>query len=307
MSLLDGKVAVVTGAGRGLGRCHALELARQGANVVVNDLGTEISGEGQDRQPAQEVVDEIEDFGGEARAHYGDVTDEEDVDEMVRVALDEFGDLDILVNNAGILRDGMSFNLSTDDWDSVIHVHLRGHFLPARRAARYWRSQYKETDQPQNGSIVLTSSRSGLFGYLGQLNYAAAKSGIASMAVVLARELQKYGVRTNAIVPIARTRLTESTPGIETDPDMDFDYMAPENVSPLVAYLGSDASREVSGQVLLAGGEVVQWMEGWTPRGEIRAGNQTWDPQELAEEADRLFGDAETGPPGVPDLDLYTE
>jgi len=307
MAMLDGKVAIVTGAGRGLGRCHAHELAEQGARVVVNDLGTAVSGEGTDRQPAQKVVDEITEDGGEAVAHYGDVTSESDVDQMIATALEEFGGLDILVNNAGIIRDSMSFNMSNEDWDSVINVHLRGHFLPARRAAQYWRQQYKETDTPQDGSIILTSSRSGLFGYLGQLNYAAAKSGIASMAVVLSRELSKYGVRSNAIVPIARTRITQSTPGLETEPETNFDYMAPENVSPAVAFLASDQAKDVNGQVLLAGGEVIQWMQGWTPRGEIRSGNETWNPEDIADSFDELFMGNDTGTPEVPDLDLYSE
>lgn len=307
MAMLEGKIAIVTGAGRGLGRCHALELANQGAQVVVNDLGTGLSGEGSDRQPAQKVVDEIQEQDGEAVPHYGDVTSETDVDEMITTALDEFGGLDILVNNAGIIRDSMSFNMSNEDWDSVIDVHLRGHFLPSRRAAQYWRKKYKETDTAQNGSIILTSSRSGLFGYLGQLNYAAAKSGIASMAVVLSRELAKYGVRSNAVVPIARTRITESTPGMETEPETDFDYMAPDNVSPVVAFLSSDQAEGVSGQVLLAGGEVIQWMQGWSPKSEIRSGNKTWDPSDIADAFDKLFIDDNTGPPEVPELDLYSE
>lgn len=306
MALLDGKVALVTGAGRGLGRCHAELLAEKGARVVVNDLGAAPTGEGSDQRPAQQVVEAIEEAGGEAVANYGDVTSAEDAQGMIQQAVDEFGGLDILVNNAGNLRDRMSFNMEPDEWDAVIAVHLRGHYLAAHFAGAYWRQQSKETDEPQQASIIQTSSRSGLYGNVGQLNYGAAKAGIAGMTLILSKELSRYGVRCNAIAPIARTRLTKATPGLDTEGEEDFDFMAPENVSPLVAYLASDLAEDVSGQVFIIGGEVVQWMEGWSPRNEIRSGNERWTVEALDEAAEDLFRSKPTGPPERPELDLHS-
>src|SRR5437667_10089256 len=240
MGALDGKVAIVTGAGRGIGRGEALLLASEGAKVVVNDLGGAREGEGADKTPAQEVADEIVAGGGEAVANYDDVASWPGAEGLIGQAIDAFGKLDILVNNAGILRDGMSFNLSEEDWDSVIRVHLKGHFAPSRFAAVYWREQSK-AGEPVSGRIINTSSESGLFGNAGQSNYAAAKAGIASMTIVLARELQRTGVRVNAICPVARTRLTESVAGDFMNPkEGEFDRFAPENVSAVVCWLASD-------------------------------------------------------------------
>src|SRR5438874_3384553 len=213
MGLFDGKVAIVTGAGRGIGREEALLLAREGAAVVVNDLGGSAEGSGSDATPAQQVVDEIVAAGGRASANYGSVASFSDAKELIDQAVDTFGGLDVLINNAGILRDKMSFNMDEAEWDAVIDVHLKGHFAPARFAAAYWRARSKESGDPVNAKIVNTASESGLYGNAGQANYAAAKAGIASLTIVLARELERIGVRVNAICPVARTRLTEGVAG----------------------------------------------------------------------------------------------
>src|SRR5712691_815980 len=214
MGTLDGKVAIVTGAGRGIGRGEARLLAAEGAKVVVNDLGVPSEGEGADTTPAQEVVDEITADGGEAAANYDDVASWSGAEALIRQAISEFGHLDILVNNAGILRDAMSFNMTEEQWDSVIRVHLKGHFAPCRHAAVHWRERSK-AGEAVSGRIINTSSESGLFGNPGQANYAAAKAGIAAMTIVLARELQKYGVTVNAMAPRARTRLTDTVAGAD--------------------------------------------------------------------------------------------
>src|SRR5438128_7196784 len=213
MGSLDGKVAIVTGAGRGIGRCEALLLASEGAKVVVNDLGGDWAGEGKDDRPAQQVVDEIKAAGGEAVANYDDVGSWEGAQKLVQQAIDTFGELNILVNNAGILRDKMSFNMDESDWDAVINVHLKGHFVPSRFAGAYWRQKTKDTGDPVNAKVINTASESGLYGNAGQLNYAAAKAGIAAMTIVLARELERFGVRVNAIAPVALTRMTEDLMG----------------------------------------------------------------------------------------------
>src|SRR4051795_2999575 len=243
MSLFDGKVAIVTGAGRGIGRSHALLFASEGAAVVVNDLGGASDGEGNDNTPAQQVVDEITAKGGRAVANYDSVSSWKGAESMVQQAVDAFGGLDVLVNNAGILRDKMSFNMDESEWDSVIDVHLKGHFAPSRFAASHWRAQSKATGEPVNGKIVNTASESGLYGNAGQVNYAAAKAGIASMTIVMARELERIGVRVNAIAPVARTRLTEALAGDAMNAkEGEFDRFAPENVSAVVGWLASDLS-----------------------------------------------------------------
>src|SRR2546423_2585818 len=245
MGLLDGKVAVITGAGRGIGRSEALLLASEGASIVVNDVGAAVTGEGSEERPAQEVVNEIKAAGGTAAANYDDITTWDGGQRLIEQAIGELGGLDILVNNAGILRDRMSFNMDEADWDAVINVHLKGHFVPSRFAGAYWRQKSKESGEPQNAVIINTSSEAGLYGNAGQLNYAAAKAGIAAMTIVLARELERFGVRANAIAPRARTRLTETVAGggfMDKKEDDAFDKFAPENVAAVVAWLASDLS-----------------------------------------------------------------
>jgi NAD(P)-dependent dehydrogenase (short-subunit alcohol dehydrogenase family) len=299
MGLLDGKVAIVTGAGRGIGRAEALLLASEGAKVVVNDVGGAMSGEGRDQTPAQQVVDEITAAGGGAEANYDSVTDFEGAARMVDQAVDTFGRLDILVNNAGILRDKMSFNMDEADWDAVIAVHLKGHFCPSRHAAAHWRARFKETSEPVNAKIINTASESGLYGNAGQLNYAAAKAGIAAMTIVLARELERLGVRVNAIAPVARTRLTEATPGAGEFMQAkagEFDRFAPENVAAVVGWLASDLSDGVSGQVVKVQGGLAQIVQGWRPVTEITA-DKPWTIETVAEGREELFAKRE---PGVP-------
>src|SRR5215203_3683586 len=241
MGALDGRVAIITGAGRGIGREHALLFASEGAKVVVNDLGGAIDGSGDDRTPAQQVVDEIKGMGGEAVANADNVADWEGGQRLVNAAIEAFGDLHVLVNNAGILRDRVLVNMTEEEWDAVIHVHLKGHFVPTRWAAAYWREKSKAGEQVK-ASVINTSSTSGLLGNPGQSNYGAAKSGIASFSVITAQELGRYGVRVNCIAPAARTRLTEATPGlgeVVAAPSEGFDVWDPANVSPLVAYLAT--------------------------------------------------------------------
>ena len=296
MGSLDGKVAIVTGAGRGIGRCEALLLASEGAKVVVNDLGGDWAGEGKDDRPAQQVVDEIKAAGGEAAANYDDVGSWEGAQKLVRQAIDTFGELNILVNNAGILRDKMSFNMDESDWDSVIKVHLKGHFAPTRFAGAYWREQSK-AGKPVTGRIINTSSEAGLFGNAGQANYAAAKAGIAAMTVVFARELQRYGVTANAIAPRARTRMTEGTFSVPTAGEGEFDVWAPDNVAPIVAWLATDAAGDVSGQVFVVFGGQVHVMAGWDAAGTLQKDNAGWSIEELAANKGKLFA---AHPSGVP-------
>jgi len=228
VGLFDGKVAIVTGAGRGIGRSHALLLASEGAAVVVNDLGGSSGGEGADATPAEQVVEEITAKGGRAVVNSDSVSSWTGAEALVQQAVETFGGLDVLINNAGILRDKMSFNMDEAEWDAVIDVHLKGHFAPSRFAASYWRAKAKETGAGVNAKIVNTASESGLYGNAGQANYAAAKAGIASMTIVMARELERSGVRVNAIAPVARTRLTETVAGDFMNPkEGEFDRFAP--------------------------------------------------------------------------------
>ncbi|HWW52793.1 MAG TPA: SDR family oxidoreductase [Acidimicrobiales bacterium] len=300
MGLLDGKVAIVTGAGRGIGRAEALLLAAEGASVVVNDLGGEMTGEGADNRPAQQVVDEVVAAGGAATANYDNCASWDGAKAMVDQAVATYGSLDILVNNAGILRDRMSFSMEEAEWDAVINVHLKGHFCPIRHAGAYWRQRVKDGGGPVDARVVNTASESGLYGNAGQINYAAAKAGIAAMTIVAARELERLGVRVNAIAPVARTRLTESVPGMgdalqqkETDA---FDKFAPENVAAVVGWLVSDLSAGVSGQVIKVQGGLAQRLSGWRPLTQVTA-DKAWTIDELEAARDRLLGDTPVGVP----------
>ena len=283
MTALDGRVAIITGAGRGLGREHALLFAAEGARVVVNDLGSQSDGTGADASPAHEVVDEIRAAGGEAVANADDVTSWEGAQRLVKSALDAFGDLHVLVNNAGILRDRMLVNMSEQEWDAVVTVHLKGHFCPTRWAATYWRGRSKEGHQVQ-AAVVNTTSASGLFGNPGQTNYGAAKMGIAAFTMIAARELARYGVRVNAISPAARTRLTGM--GESTAPPAGFDEMDPANVSPFVAYL-STAECPINGRVFLVWGGHVQLFQPWAIVDAIEK-DERWTVEELAREGKNL-------------------
>jgi len=293
---LQGKVAVVTGAGRGIGREHALALARAGAKVVVNDLGAELSGEGHDESPAQQVVAEIEALGGEARANGENVADFEGAGRMVAQALDDFGRLDILVNNAGILRDRMLVNMSEQEWDAVIAVHLKGHFAPTRHAAAHWRELSKSGEQPK-GRVINTSSPSGVFGNVGQANYGAAKAGIAAFTIIAAQELHRYGVTVNCLAPNARTRMTEETFDMSApDPDA-FDPLDPANMAPVVVALCADEAQAITGQVFHVWGGAVNALQGWTA-GELFEADGRWEPDALLGELLQRFPEG-ASPPGM--------
>ena len=303
MGRFDGKVAIVTGAGRGIGRSHARLLASEGAAVVVNDLGGSSGGDGSDATPAQQVVDEIAAKGGRAAANYDSVSSWAGAERMVQQAVDEFGGLDVLINNAGILRDKMSFNMDEAEWDSVVDVHLKGHFAPSRFAASYWRSKSKETGESVNAKIVNTASESGLYGNAGQANYAAAKAGIASMTIVMARELERIGVRVNAIAPVARTRLTEQVAGnFMNAKEGEFDRFAPENISAVVGWLASDLSEGVTGQVVKVMGGQVQLLRGWRPVSDSLA-DKPWTIDAIEGISDEMFATAPRGvPPFMPNV-----
>ncbi|MEV7070985.1 SDR family oxidoreductase [Streptomyces sp. NPDC093990] len=290
--ICDGRVVVVTGAGRGLGRAHALAFAAEGARVVVNDLGVGLDGTPDPDSPAFLVAEEIRAAGGEAVAHGGDIATSDGAASLVRAALEAYGRLDTLVNNAGFLRDRMLVNLDEDDWDAVLRVHLKGHFLPLKHAAAHWRAETKAGRTPV-ARIVNTSSSAGLLGSVGQGNYSAAKAGIVGLTLVAAAELARYGVQVNAIAPAARTRMTERTfADAMAAPADGFDAMAPENVSPLVVWLGSAAAAGVTGRVFEAEGGRITVMEGWRP-GPTRDKGARWTPAEAGEAALRLLAEAE--------------
>jgi len=295
MGMLDGKVAIVTGAGRGIGREEALLLASEGAKVIVNDVGATVQGEGGDKHPAEEVVELIKKGGSDGAVNASDVSSWQGAKDLVDQAVDTFGTLDILVNNAGILRDKMSFNMEESDWDDVIRVHLKGHFAPSHHAAVYWRGRAKAGDTV-SGRIINTSSEAGLYGNAGQANYSAAKAGIASLTWVLARELERYGITVNAISPRARTRMTENLFGEMTKAQEGFDEWDPRNIAQLVTFLASDAASDVTGQNFVVFGGNVWVMGGFHPVGELHR-DSMWTPEELAGAKDEMFKGISSGIP----------
>ena len=295
----EDRVAIVTGGGRGFGRCHALELARHGIAVVVNDLGVEVDGERQAGTPAQEVVDEIRTGGGRAIANGDDVSRTDGAAHLIHAALEEYGRLDVLVNNAGVLRDRMLVNLTDDDWDTVMRVHLRGTFCPTRQAAQHWRSESK-AGRTVNGRVINTSSAAGLFGNVGQANYTTAKMGILGFTIETAIELGRYGVTVNAIAPGGRTRMTAQlfSDMMEDVPEGSFDAMAPENVAPLVAWLAGPDSSDVTGRVFEVYGGTIGIANGWT-----RGPHFTQDHRFTAEEVGPTVHDLlRAAPDPVPPL-----
>ncbi|MER5181658.1 SDR family oxidoreductase [Streptomyces sp. NPDC002896] len=278
--IMDGRVVVITGAARGIGRGHAVEFARQGAKVVVNDLGAKVDGSGSSDGPAGEVVEEIRALGGEAVANGEDISDFDGAGRLVRSALDAFGDLHVLVNNAGILRDRMLVNMSAEEWDAVIRVHLRGTFSPLRHAAAYWRERAK-AGSPVQAAVINTTSSSGIYGNPGQGNYGAAKAGIAALTVIAAQELGRYGVTVNAVAPAALTRMTEDLPRWSGELVHDrFDPRTPENIAPLVVWLGSLEARGITGRVFNVRGGHISVAEGWHAGPGVDK-DARWDPAEL--------------------------
>ena len=296
MGICDGRVVVITGAGRGLGRSHALAFAREGAKVVVNDLGGAPDGTGASAGPAHDVVDEIRAMGGEAIANADDVGDFEAAAGIITTALDTFGRLDVVVNNAGILRDRMFVNIVPDEWDATIRVHLRGHFCVGRHAAAYWRDRAK-AGEPVDARLINTSSGAGLMGSVGQTAYAAAKAGIAAMTIVQAVELGRYGVTVNGLAPSARTRLTEGVfVDMMKEVDGGFDAMDPDNISPLVVWLGSPESRDVTGRLFEIEGGVLSVCDGWQHGPRIEK-DRRWEPSEVGPAIRKLIAQA---PPPAP-------
>jgi NAD(P)-dependent dehydrogenase (short-subunit alcohol dehydrogenase family) len=282
VGICDGRIVVITGAGRGIGREHALEFASQGAKVVVNDLGAEVDGTGSSAGPAGQVVDEIRGMGGEAVADGEDVSDYEGAGRLIQTAIKSFGGLDVLVNNAGILRDRMLVNMTIEEWDAVIRVHLRGTFAPMRHAVEYWRNRSK-AGESNDARIINTTSPSGIYGNVGQTNYGAAKAGIASMTIIAAMELGRYGVTVNAIAPAALTRMTENlgmgAASAAKKPE-EFDAHDPGNIAPLVVWLGSAESAGVTGRVFNVQGGNISVAEGWVAGPGVSKGDR-WDAAEL--------------------------
>jgi len=288
MGICDGRVVIVTGAARGLGRAHALAFAAEGAKVVVNDLGVELDGSGGGSGPAGELVEEIRGQGGEAIANGADVASFEETGALLAQTLDAFGRLDVVVNNAGFVRDRMFVSCSEEEWDAIIRVHLKGHFCLARHAGEHWRNESK-AGRPVDARIINTSSGAGLQGSIGQSAYSAAKAGIATLTLNQAAEMGRYGVTANAIAPSARTRMTE---GVFEDmmkkPEDGFDAMDPANVSPLLVWLGSSESREVTGQVFEVAGGMLSVCDGWRTGPQVEKGER-WAPDEVGAALQGLF------------------
>ena len=298
--ICDGRVVIVTGAGRGIGRGHAIEFAAQGAKVVVNDLGSEVDGSGHSTVPAEEVAAELRAMGAQAVANTDDVADAAGARNLVQTALDHFGGLDVLVNNAGMLRDRVLANMTEDEWDAVMRVHLKGTYQPSHVAAQYWRDLAK-AGEAVDGRIISTSSGSGLFGNPGQANYAAAKAGIVGFTLVAAKELARYGVTANVIAPAGRTRMTIPL-GLGADRDEDlYHWSDPENVAPLVVWLGSAASAGVTGQVFEVMGGRIGVIEGFR-RGPFVQQEDRWDPAQLGPIVADLVARSEPPQPVVPDM-----
>jgi len=288
--ICEGRIVIVTGAGRGLGRSHALAFARAGAKVLVNDLGTDRAGQGRDSETAQSVVDEIRTLGGEAAANGDDVSEWDGAARIVKSAIEEFGGLDVVVNNAGFLRDRMFVSSALEEWDAVIKVHLRGHFCVSRHAVDYWRSRAKQS-LPVDARLINTSSGAGLNGSVGQSAYAAAKGGIASLTLVQAAELRRYGITANALAPAARTRMTEQVFAEEMKkPESGFDAADPDNVAPLVVWLGSRESSNVNGRVFDIGGGRITLADGWNDGPTVDKGAR-WEPDEIGPIVARLMAE----------------
>ncbi|MBB1053454.1 MULTISPECIES: SDR family oxidoreductase [unclassified Dietzia] len=295
MGICDGRVVIVTGAGRGIGREHALAFAAEGAKVVVNDLGAGIDGQDVGEHPAEQVVAEIKAAGGEAVINGNDISSWDGARELIQQAIDTFGGLDVLVNNAGFLRDKMLVGMSEEEWDKVTTVHLKGHYAPLRHAAEYWRAESK-AGRPRTARVINTSSGAGLFGSVGQGNYATAKAGIALLTIQTAAEMKGYGVTANAIAPSARTRMTTSAgeamaAQMAAPEDGSFDVMDPANVSPLVVWLGSEESGDVSGRVFEVEGGKVTLCDGWQ-RAASQDKGAKWDPAELGSVVPRLLSES---------------
>ena len=290
MGICAGRIVIVTGSGRGLGRSYALAFAREGARVVVNDLGTTLHGEGRDTATAQAVVDEIKAAGGDAVANGDDISDWEGAQRLVQTAVDHFGGLDVVVNNAGFVRDRMFVSATVDEWDATMKVHLRGHFCVSRHAVDFWRGAAKQ-GKPVDARIINTSSGAGLNGSVAQSAYSAAKGGIATLTLVQAAELGKYGITANALAPAARTRMTEQAFADKMKrPDGGFDVQDPDNIAPTVVWLGSAASRHVTGCIFELEGGSIMIAAGWNDGPRIDKGAR-WQPAEVGAAVERLLGE----------------